>query len=246
MTVRINDHRIDTGHASLFARTWTPDRPQCDTHAAILLFHDSLGCVKLWRDFPERLAESTQRIVVAYDRLGFGFSDAHPGPLPLSFIGDEAARVTPLLCDSLRLNTIVPFGHSVGGVMAIATAALLPDRCSAVVTEAAQSFVEERTLDGLRSAGKRFEQPGQLERLARYHGPKARWVLDAWIETWLAPSFAQWRLDDELRQVRCPVLAMHGDRDEFGSTRHPGTDRQPRPRACANRDSQRLRPCSAS
>jgi pimeloyl-ACP methyl ester carboxylesterase len=46
-------------------------------------------------------------------------------------------------------------------------------------------------------------------------------VLGAWLETWLAPGFAAWRLDDDLRQLRCPVLALHGDRDEYGSTAHP-------------------------
>ena len=74
---------------------------------------------------------------------------------------------------------------------------------------------------GLRAARLEFAQPGQVERLARYHGEKARWVLDAWIETWLAPAFADWCLDDDLRGVQCPTLALHGDQDEYGSVEHP-------------------------
>ena len=61
----------------------------------------------------------------------------------------------------------------------------------------------------------------RIERLRRYHGDKAEWVLHAWTDTWLAPGFATWTLDGELRRVRCPLLALHGDRDEFGSMRHP-------------------------
>lgn len=221
MTVRASDHWITTEEGKLFARAWRlTDLPR-DVDAPILLFHDSLGCVDLWRDFPEQLAVATRRTVVGYDRLGFGRSDAHPGQLPLRFIRDEAVRVVPRLREALDLDVIVPFGHSVGGGMAVATAARWPERCAALVTEAAQTFVEDRTVAGLRAARVDFAEPGQLERLARYHGDKARWVLDAWIETWLSPAFAAWRLDDDLRAVRCPVLALHGDRDEYGSVEHP-------------------------
>jgi pimeloyl-ACP methyl ester carboxylesterase len=83
-----------------------------------------------------------------------------------------------------------------------------------------QSFVEDRTLAGIRAARAALQQPGQVERLARYHGTKTRWVLDAWIETWLAPAFAAWSLDDDLRRVGCPTLALHGDADEYSSARH--------------------------
>jgi pimeloyl-ACP methyl ester carboxylesterase len=220
--VTATDHRIGTDQGTLFARRWVPGDVRRDSPAPIVLFHDSLGCVELWREFPEQLAVATRRSVVAYDRLGFGRSDEHPGPLPLTFIRDEAATVVPRLCDALGLDMIVPFGHSVGGGMAIATAARWPERCAAVVTESAQSFVEDRTRAGLEAARVEFARPGQLERLARYHGAKARWVLDAWIETWLSPEFADWHLDEDLGGVRCRALALHGDQDEYGSAEHPG------------------------
>ena len=142
-TVTASDHRITTEQGSLFARAWVPSDVHRGADAPVLLFHDSLGCVELWRDFPESLAVATRRCVVAYDRLGFGWSDAHPGPLPLTFVRDEAVTVVPRVCEALGLDRMVPFGHSVGGAMAIATAARWPDRCVAVVTESAQSFVEE-------------------------------------------------------------------------------------------------------
>ncbi len=221
MPVATSDHWVATEGGRLFARVWAPSDLRGDSDTPILLFHDSLGCVELWRDFPEQLAVATGRPVVGYDRLGFGRSDAHPGTLPLSFIRDEGATVVPRLCEALGLNAIVGFGHSVGGGMAIATAARWPERCVAVVTESAQSYVEDRTRAGLLAARAEFARPGQLERLERYHGRKARWVLDAWIETWLSPAFADWSLDDDLRSVRCPVLAIHGDEDEYGSVEHP-------------------------
>jgi pimeloyl-ACP methyl ester carboxylesterase len=205
---------------TLFGRSWVPARQVHAGDAPILLLHDSLGCVELWRDFPERLARATGRTVAAYDRLGFGRSDAHPGPLPPTFIRDEAAMVQRV-CDALGIGAVVALGHSVGGAMALAAAARWPERCAALVTESAQAFVEDRTLAGIRAARAGFARAGQVERLARYHGTKARWVLDAWIETWLHPAFADWSMDDDLRRVRCPTLALHGDRDEYGSVEHP-------------------------
>ena len=220
-SVFISDHRIATEAGTLFARRWVPSLRRDNASTTILLFHDSLGSVELWRKFPEQLAIATGRSVVAYDRIGFGRSDPHPARLELTFIRDEAVRVVPALLDALALDAIIPFGHSVGGGMAIATAARFPERCAAVITESAQAFVEELTLAGVRAAQAQFERPGQLERLVRYHGEKARWVLDAWIETWLDPRMAAWCLDEELRNVHCPTLALHGDRDEFGSVEHP-------------------------
>lgn len=212
---------IGTGRSRLFARRWLPAQTAATVRAPIVLFHDSLGCVALWRDFPEQLADATGRAVVAYDRLGFGRSDPHPGHLDRGFVHDEAVTGFRTVREQLGFDAFVAFGHSVGGGMAIATAAAYPDACHALITEAAQAFVEDRTRTGILAAREAFAQPGQLERLAKYHGDKAAWVLGAWIDTWLADDFADWNLDDALRQVRCPALVLHGDRDEYGSTRHP-------------------------
>jgi pimeloyl-ACP methyl ester carboxylesterase len=215
------NHWIDHPRGRLFARSWRPAKPPGRAPATILLFHDSLGCVELWRDFPERLAHVTRRPVVAYDRLGFGRSAPHPGPLPANFIHAEATISVPALCAQLGLGALIPFGHSVGGAMAVATVGVAADRCSAVVTLSAQAFVEDRTLAGIRAARDAFRESGQIERLARYHGRKARWVLAAWTDTWLSPAFAGWTLDADLARVRCPLLALHGEHDEYGSPRHP-------------------------
>lgn len=215
------DAFIQFGDYRLFTRSWTPSAPDADRLAPILLFHDSLGCVELWRSFPEKLARATGRRVVAYDRLGFGRSDPHPGALGLDFVADEAQSVVPLLCDQFGIGDFIACGHSVGGCMAIETAARWPARCRALVTIAAQTFIEDRTLAGIRLAQRDFKDPDNLARLARYHGDKTPWVLDAWIGTWLSPAFADWTLDQPLARVRCPVLAVHGELDEYGSLLHP-------------------------
>ena len=187
----------------------------------IVLLHDSLGCVSLWRDFPARLAQASGRRVVAYDRLGFGRSAPHPGLLQTDFIHDEARGDFRHVRDALGIERFIAVGHSVGGGMAVGCAATWADACVGLVTESAQAFVEDRTLQGIRAARETFGQAGQVERLAKYHGDKADWVLAAWIDTWLAPTFAGWTLDDDLRRVRCPSLVLHGRHDEYGTALHP-------------------------
>lgn len=206
---------VDGGR--LFVRVWGDP---C-ARAPFVLFHDSLGSVALWRDFPENLAAATGRAVIAYDRLGFARSDPREDRLARDFVHAEGRAVVPALRAALGFETMVLLGHSVGGGMAIATAAAFPETTRGLVTVAAQAFVEDRTLAGIRVAKAAFAEPGGLERLARHHGPQARWVLDAWIETWLAPDFADWTLDAALAALRCPVLAVHGADDEYGSVAHP-------------------------
>lgn len=231
-----SDHWIATAHGRLFARRWAAGPAPCPDPSApppIVLFHDSLGCVDLWREFPAVLRRATGRGVIAYDRLGFGRSDARTGLLPRDFVEDEARTSLPALRAHFNVQRFVALGHSVGGGMAAHCAATrgtpgdgpggaAGSDCDALITIAAQACVEERTLQGIREARDQFTQPGALERLARYHGAdQARWVLSAWVDTWLHPGFADWSLAEAMARVTCPVLALHGDRDEYGSTEQP-------------------------
>ncbi|WP_144639236.1 alpha/beta fold hydrolase [Bordetella genomosp. 13] len=221
-TIQTNDYRIQTDQGGLFVRRWSPGADGFGAEPPIVLLHDSLGCVELWRDFPAHLAAATGRDVIAYDRLGFGRSDPHPGTLPpLHFIRNEADEGFRSVREALALERFVLFGHSVGGGMAVACAARYPSACAGLISESAQMYAEDRTLNGIREAKQAFSDPVQVQRLAKYHGDKAEWVLHAWIDSWLAPEFASWSLDEELGQVRSPVLSLHGDTDEYGSVDHP-------------------------
>lgn len=215
----IHDHRIPTPSGHLHARSWTP--AGAGERAPLILLHDSLGSVALWRDFPAQLATATGRRVIAYDRLGFGQSAARTDKLAPDFIAEEATTGFAAVRHTLGIGRFIVFGHSVGGGMAVNIAARHADDCLCVITESAQAFVEARTIHGIEDARALFADPDQRERLARYHGEKTDWVLDAWIGTWLAPAFAGWSLDAVLPRVRCPLLAIHGEQDEYGSPAHP-------------------------
>lgn len=215
------DHWISLPQGRLFARSWTP--ADTDTRTPIVLFHDSLGCVGLWRDFPAELCAATGRRVIAYDRLGFGLSDARADRPSLDFVAEESRDYFPALRAQLGLDRFIACGHSVGGAMAVHCAADYGADCEALITIAAQVFPEDRTLAGIRAAKEQFQDPKQMDRLRRYHGDKAEWVLEAWTESWLRPEFADWTLEPVLPHVRCPVLALHGVHDEYGTAVHPET-----------------------
>ena len=219
-TLATTDHWVRTRRGHLAVRRWQPGGADSAT-APLVLFHDSLGCIDLWRQFPAVLAECTGRPVIAYDRLGFGRSDAQDAPPTLDFIREEALETFPLLREQLGLDRFIAFGHSVGGAMAAHCAALHGAACEALITESTQFFVEDRTLAGILEAQAQFRQPETFERLRRYHGGRARWVLEAWTGTWLSPGFKDWSLAGILGQVRCPTLVIHGSEDEYGSLLHP-------------------------
>lgn len=219
---RTGDLWIEDAQGRIFARSWFPG---ADAHrpnrAPILLLHESLGCVEQWKDFPAALAGATGRTVVAYDRLGFGRSDRRTTPPAPTFVEDEAAEGFARLLEHLGIERFVVLGHSVGGSMAVHCAARYAEACQAMITLSAVTFVEARTLAGIRQAKAWFANPEHRERLHRYHGDRSEWVLSAWIDTWLAPDFGSWTLAAALPEVTCPALAIHGSDDEFGSEHHP-------------------------
>ncbi|WP_444678081.1 alpha/beta fold hydrolase [Halomonas sp. E19] len=222
---------LDTPAGGVYAARWRPDGGTAG-RSPIVLLHDSLGCVALWRDFPALLAAACSREVIAYDRRGYGRSAPYPGPQPSSFIADEPRDAFAVLREHLELERFVALGHSVGGGMAVEVAGRYPEACTALVTVAAQAFVEPRTLAGIRQAEQAFAEPDAMARLARYHGDKADWVLRAWVDNWHSEAFHGWSLDPALARVTCPTLAIHGELDEYGSIEQPWriSQRTPGPR----------------
>jgi pimeloyl-ACP methyl ester carboxylesterase len=218
MTIQVSDSFVAVPGGNIFVRKW-----DCSPggKTPIVLLHDSLGSVDMWREFPAIFASKSSRTIIAYDRLGFGRSSRRTDAPSIDFIAKEAEVYFPSVVRGLGLDAHILFGHSVGGAMALSIAAHAPERCKAVMTEAAQAFVEARTLSGIRAAKQEFENASQFSRLVKWHGERAGWVLAAWTEVWLAPEFRNWSLDACLPLVRCPVLAIHGDTDEYGSCEFP-------------------------
>jgi pimeloyl-ACP methyl ester carboxylesterase len=157
VVISSSETRVQTPDGQLHVKRWQAQGEAAK--APLVLMHDSLGSVDLWREFPAQLAAATGREVIAYDRLGFGHSDPNPHRLQPSFVESEVeAGFTPLH-RALGLGDFVMLGHSVGGGMAAMVAAAYGRQCQALITESAQSFVEDRTLQGISAARDNFAQP---------------------------------------------------------------------------------------
>lgn len=215
--MKIKTYELPFREGLIFAKTWQPEGVVLD-RAPIVLLHDSLGSVQQWRAFPEKLARMTARRVLAYDRWGFGQSLPRQAPVDASIIENEGRCAFLALSEFFALQKFVLFGHSVGGGMAVHIAAQNPQACVALITEAAQSFVEPQTCEGIIKTRQAFENPAIFAKLEKWHGERAAWVLAAWCDIWLNPSFVQnWHLDAVLQQVHAPSLVLHGSNDEYGS-----------------------------
>lgn len=218
--MRIIESYLDIPQGKIFVHQWIPSNTE---HLSpLILLHDSLGSVELWREFPEQLAFTLNRPVIAYDRLGFGKSSGRDTLPSVEFISEEAEFYFPLLCDELGLSGFFICGHSVGGAMALLIAAT-HKQCKGVISLSAQVFVEEGTLEGIRAAKKAFQNLGQFNKLKKWHDGKSEWVLSAWTEVWLSDEFAGWNIVQNLKKVTCPVLVIHGESDEYGSVAFPET-----------------------
>lgn len=209
---------VDLPGGQVYVKKWIPDTNE--DSLPLILLHNSLGSVGQWRDFPEHLCSALSRRIIAYDRLGFGKSDSRETLPTIAFIDEEATRFFPAIKEQLSIQNYLMLGHSVAGGMAITIAASDED-CKAVITVSSQAFVEDLTVKGIHEAMELFEQTGQKKKLEKWHGDKTEWVLHAWADVWLSDEFKDWSLEPVIHEVTCPVLALHGDRDEYGSAAFP-------------------------
>ncbi|MFC4944566.1 alpha/beta fold hydrolase [Pseudonocardia sp. GCM10023141] len=180
----------------------------------LLFLHEGLGSVGLWRGFHHRIAAATGRRAVAYSRLGHGYSDLTTDKRAPRFMHDEATIVVPALCAALELQRPVLVGHSDG-----ASIALLTREVSAMVVMAPHVIVEEVGLRGIDTARRAYTEGGLRARMSRHHRDPDITFWN-WNEVWLDDAFRDWDLRPELAAITCPVLAIQGTADPYGTVAH--------------------------
>lgn len=188
-----------------------------DDACAMIFLHEGLGSIELWRDFPRALVRETGLAALVYDRPGFGGSqplqrEADGPSLQREEIADLSAVV-----EACHVQAPILLGHSDGGTIALLWAARHPERPRAVIAVASHVFVEEATLTGIREAVRLYETGDLRGKLARYHGDKIDQVFGGWRDDWLLPEHGQWNVEAALPGVRCPVLVVQGEEDEYGT-----------------------------
>lgn len=185
--------------------------------ARVVMLHEGLGSIAQWRDFPQQLAHSIGEPVVAYSRRGYGRSSPHPGPWTSRFMHDEALQQLPLVLDALGISNPILLGHSDGGSIALIHAAHNP-KVRAVAVMAPHLFVEPLSLASIAQAREAFEQGKLAAGLAKFHDRPTQ-VFEAWCAIWLSSEFASWNIEHEVAAIQCPILAIQGVQDQYGSAR---------------------------
>lgn len=183
----------------------------------LVFLHEGLGCVAMWKDFPEELCAVTGCPGLVYDRLGHGKSSPLSYKRSIRYMHESGLQELPLVLDALipEMNYIL-IGHSDGGSISLIHGAEKTVRLQGIITEAAHVFVETETLAGVEDAVVAWEN-GQLDGLHKYHGNKTAEIFKAWSETWLAEWFRGWSIENLLPRLKVPLLVIQGNDDQYGS-----------------------------
>ncbi|MGJ8615411.1 MAG: alpha/beta fold hydrolase [Sulfitobacter sp.] len=208
------DARLIAGGKSLEYACWGP--PPFDA-LTIVLLHEGLGSVALWRDFPERLAAATGLGVVAYSRAGYGKSEGAALPRPMDYQTREATDVLGDVLDALGVQQTVLAGHSDGATIAAIYAGSVSDmRVRGLILMAPHFFTETTGLAAIAAAGQAYETVDLKAKLAKYHADPDM-AFYGWHDAWTHPDFADWNVADVIDHWRIPVLGIQGRDDPYGT-----------------------------
>jgi pimeloyl-ACP methyl ester carboxylesterase len=194
-----------------------------EQHRPLIVFlHEGLGSLAMWRDFPARLCAAAGARGLVWSRPGYGRSTPREAAecWAPDFMHRQAHEVMPALFEALGLNTSTDrpwlFGHSDGGSIALLYAARFTEGVAGLVVVAPHILVEDLSLSSIEKAREAYRETDLKLRLARYHDDpdSAFW---GWNQAWLQPSFKAWSIEDEIAAIRCPLLAVQGLDDEYGT-----------------------------
>ncbi len=199
--IEIQGHRVEYQ----FERSGNP---------VMVFLHEGLGSLAMWKDFPSRCARACQCDALVYSRYGYGRSEGLTGARAVDFMHEEALKALPELLVKLEVQRPILFGHSDGASIALIYAATHP--AAGVIALAPHVMVEEVAIVSIRATKKVYETTDLRDKLARYHDhpDSAFW---GWNDIWLNPEFRAWSIEEYLPKIECPVLAIQGFEDEYGT-----------------------------
>jgi len=181
----------------------------------LVFLHEGLGSVSMWRDFPAAVAEATGCAAVVYSRYGYGKSDVLGEPRRTDYMHVEALEALPELLRELSIDEPVLVGHSDGGSIALIYAGA-GNAAKGIVALAPHVFVEDVSVKSIAEAKTAFETTDLPARLARHHADVEK-TFRGWNDIWLHPDFRRWNIEEYLPRVHCPLLAIQGFDDEYGT-----------------------------
>ncbi len=217
MTIKITDETVSLENdLDIAVRWYQPENwKDTDCKADIILLHEALGCIGMWKKFPDLLAEHSGRRVMVYDREGYGNSSALRKKRQPDYLHNYAQIELPALLEACDIQNPILFGHSDGGSVALLYAAKF--KAEAIITEAGHVFVDDVTDAGIIEAVGVWNSTNLEEKLSRYHGDKTKDVFSNWADVWLSPPFKRWNIEEDIKTITCPTLILQGAEDEYGT-----------------------------
>lgn len=184
----------------------------------LIFLHEGLGSIAQWKEFPAHLCATTGHQGLVYERYGYGNSTPLAESRVPYYLENEGLQVLPALLRELEITRpVILVGHSDGGSIALVAAATSP-QVVGVITEAAHVFVEQISIDGIKDAVKFYESSDKLKNaLTRYHGDHVESTFRGWSDLWLSDAFRKWNIEQYVLRIDCPVLAIQGEDDEYGT-----------------------------
>ncbi|MEM7256281.1 MAG: alpha/beta hydrolase [Pseudomonadota bacterium] len=208
------DGFIEAGGLQLEYQCFGP--PQSASLTLVLL-HEGLGCVAMWRDFPARLAQHTGGGVLVYSRAGYGGSDEALLPRPTHYMHEEATEVLPVVLQKLGIKKCLLIGHSDGAtIAAIHIGSQNEFIVRGAVLIAPHFFAEDISIAAIKQAKQSYETGDLRARLARYH-KAVDCAFYGWNDVWLSADFKHWNVSDVIDYFRVPVLGIQGREDQYGT-----------------------------
>jgi len=192
-----------------------PREPAVSRHTLVFL-HEGLGSVSLWRGFPQQLTDATGLPGLVYSRYGHGQSEPLHERRDPNYLHVEAQQALPELLENLGIHSPILFGHSDGASIALLFAARKDSPASGLIVLAPHVKVEQITLDGITAARETYRNSDLRQRLNRHHADVDT-TFAGWSDIWLDPRFRDWNIEASLPEITCPILAIQGTEDEYGT-----------------------------
>jgi len=183
---------------------------------ALVFLHEGLGSIAMWRDFPSRIAHATGCDAIVYSRYGYGNSETLHENRTVRYMHDEALIALPELLDKLAIARPILVGHSDGASIALIHAGAAQRPLTGVVAMAPHVMVEDISVSSIAAAKVAYETTDLRGRLARYHADVDS-AFRGWNRIWLDAEFRAWNIEEYLPAIACPVLAIQGEDDEYGT-----------------------------
>jgi pimeloyl-ACP methyl ester carboxylesterase len=186
------------------------------TGPTMVMLHEGLGSISMWRDFPAQIAAATRCGVLVYSRYGHGKSERLAEKRDAGFMHHEATLMLPELLEQFKIQRPILLGHSDGASIALIYAGTWPQKARALILKAPHVFVEDLSVTSIRAIRKLYESTDLPAKLAKYHDHVDE-TFFGWNDIWLDPKFSDWNIEEYLTGITCPVLVIQGEQDEYGT-----------------------------